>query len=170
MLLGIGSIGIVALAKPVRIEFGRRAGTGSQTDTIDIVLGNKRIDRSYVYLARCLSRPRFHKVLNQCLRGEHQPFEMLGLRHLFNEVAHACFALCQFHRTVFLPEIVVAQLRISLHTGLGLAFEHFVGNLLEVIFAHVRIADDDGSGEKIRQFKLCYHIIGRQGPFSVRQL
>ena len=76
---------------------GTKVGSGScsrsQAYSVYVVLRNKGVYRSYVYLACCLFRASFHEVFGESLYHEHNGFEAFGAPHALNEVAHIVLAL-----------------------------------------------------------------------------
>ena len=95
---------------------------------------------------------------------------MPGLRHPFDERVHPRFTFRKLRCPVCRPEFVVTHLGIGIIGNLRLALEEPFGNRIEGIVRHAGCPYDYCPLQKVCQFQLGYHIVGRQCPVAIAQL
>ena len=142
----------------------------TQTYTVDEVLGDKRVNRSYIHLTWCLLRSCFDEVFNQSLRCKHDPFEVFCLRHVLDEGVHTSLTLCQFGCSVVCPEVIIAHLGSCIIRDLGLSLEEFVCYRSESIVGQPRCSYDNGMLKEVGHLEFGNHIVRCQCPFPIREL
>ena len=152
------------------VEVCRGLSRQSETVTVNEVLGNHGIHRSYVELAWMVHVTCLDKVLDESLAGKDEILESLKLLYAVNECVHRRLALGKLHRAVLVPERLVAHHRVGLLAFLGLALEELSRYLVEGVVAQTGHPGDKEVAECPCKLHLHNHVVDGQCPLTVGKL
>ena len=140
---------IIPVGEPVRIQVCCRLGADTCSQTVDEVLGNHRVHRSYIHLTWMLLRTSIHEVLYQCLQTEDDELEALDILDVCDEAIHRALTLGELYGAVLVPEVIIPHLGIRLMSFLLFTLEQFLVDLVEIVVLRTRCPDDDHLTEEL---------------------
>ena len=117
-----------------------------------------------------LLRSCIHEVLYEGLQTEDDVFEALDVLDVLDETIHGALTLGELHRTVLVPEVIIAHLRIRLMSFLLLTLEQLLIDLLEIVVLCTGSPDDDHLTEELGHRHLHEHIIRAEHPIAIIKL
>ena len=163
-------VSVISLEEQMRIQVGRGLRAHTQTQSVDIVIGDHGVYRTDIYLAGMLLGPGFHKVLDKRLQYKNHIFESRHLLQTLYQHIHRTLGLRKRNRPVLIPEIVSAHHGVRLFDLGPLTLEKLLRKLIEGIIGITGSPSYLESLHDLHQGHLHNHVIGLQHPLPIRQL
>ena len=161
---------IISLEEQMRIQVGRGLRAHTQTQPVDIVIGDHGVYRTDIYLAGMLLGAGLHKVLDKRLQYKNHVFESRHLLQTLHQHIHRALGLRKRNRPVLIPEIVSAHHGVRLFDLGPLTLEKLLRKLIEGIIRVTGSPSYLESLHDLHQGHLHNHVIGLQHPLPIGQL